>query len=66
MDTRGRAGSCSPAARTEQKPGELWERSQGSDSLWEQRLDPGEPCSREILLRWRVSFQERKLVGPLA
>lgn len=58
--------SCSPAARTEQKPGELWECSQGSDLLWEWRLDPCVPCSREILLTWRVSFQERKLVGPLA
>ena len=34
--------------------------------LWEWRLDPCVPCSREILLTWRVSFQERKLVGPLA
>ena len=66
LDTRGRASSCSPAARTEQKPGELWERSQGSDSLWERRLDPCEPGSREILLRWHFSFQERKLAGLLA
>ena len=63
---QGRAGSCSPVARTEQKPEELWECSQGSDLLWEWRLDPCVPCSREILLTWRVSFQERKLVGPLA
>ena len=33
---------------------------------WERRLDPCEPGSREILLRWHFSFQERKLAGLLA